>query len=347
MFVVATSSDKCPSSYVLVPQEIRRRYGIDIGDSLVFNSSKGKIQLKVERAFLSDIDIHGDSCIFLSKNNFLLKDKGEIAIQKHKLTIGGDPEFFLIHRKTKRVIEAYRYLNFSSNIGSDGDLAELRPMYGNTPTEFLNNLKQLVSKLKVRFPVTIKPHASSWYNNRSAGFHVHLGLPEELLLIAIEDTKHIIDNIVRALDFFVAVPAACIDTDDTRRLHCKQYGNPGDYRLNSRTLEYRTIGGYFLTSPIHASFIYNSAYTVISRILNDLAVDSNGWLNLHSIANYDYMREKYNMPEENKIISLLHSNRKQLLDLIPSIVAFSGQKQTMLDMLNENVQQYTFPQSWY
>jgi len=108
------------------------------------------------------------------------------------------------------------------------------------------------------------------------------------------------------LDYFVGIPATIIDPDDSRR-YSKKYGNPSNYRLNIRTLEYRTPGAYHLSSPQLTRNLLCLTYAVTEDMLVKAAGISNGWTNMSEITRYETFQELYGIPDREKLIGLFYS----------------------------------------
>ena len=90
---------------------------------------------------------------------------------------------------------------------------------------------------------------------RSAGGHIHLG--SELL----KDPLFAF-NMVRMMDLFVGIPSLFLDTDDTSKNRRKIYGHAGSHRVPSHGLEYRSLGNFWLSSPVFAELVYDlTAFT--------------------------------------------------------------------------------------
>lgn len=87
--------------------------------------------------------------------------------------------------------------------------------------------------------------AASKTNLRSAGFHIHVGYPENNIDTSI--------NMLRYIDAFVGIPSILYDTDVERR---NLYGKAGCFRLQPYGFEYRTLSSYWIANPSRLSFIW-------------------------------------------------------------------------------------------
>ena len=100
---------------------------------------------------------------------------------------------------------------------------------------------------------------------RFAGGHIHFDVPGK--------TREKYEEMVKACDVMVAIPAVAIFANldvPARRQH---YGRAGEFRLPSHGLEYRTLSNGWLLQPAVSHLIFN-----LSRIA--LKVGYNGYRNL-------------------------------------------------------------------
>lgn len=82
-------------------------------------------------------------------------------------------------------------------------------------------------------------------NLRSAGFHIHVGYPENNI-----DTSLLM---LRYIDAFVGLPSILYDTDAERR---NLYGKAGCFRLQKYGFEYRTLSSFWISNPSRLRFIW-------------------------------------------------------------------------------------------
>lgn len=315
MYLNVVPSTCCSLHQIRLPERLRNELNLDLGDELVFNTPLGDYALKVYKAMLDDMIEHGEGVAYISEHSPVLDAKSsEVYIEPHELTIGCDPELFLISRKSGKVVPAWKLLPKERKFGSDGDLAELRPDHGLGPAQLIVNLRRLIATIPFDIPLWLDPYACSWHAYRCSGFHIHLGMPMEILSFAADGTDLLVKSIITTLDYFVGVPAACLDPEDKRRFN-KEYGKPGDYRLKMRTLEYRTPGGFHLKSPAYAKSLLNSAYYITQKIIRDTEIDSKGWTETKEITDYNYFRSKYCLPNKSYVKDILKTkNREKLKD---------------------------------
>ena len=314
---------------IRMTERLRKSLKLDCGDWLFFDTKEGLFSVTVMKALLSDVLKHGDEKAFVSEHSPILESQSsEVLVEPHTLTIGCDPEFFLRDLTTGRIAEAHRFFPHEGQVGSDGDLAEFRPDFALCPDQLTLNIKELIKKLHSSLPIFIEPLAESFNFRRCCGFHVHLGMPIELLSFAADQTDKFFKNVVSTIDYLVGVPAAALDRVDSRRFSW-EYGRPGDYRLNMRTLEYRTPGGFHLKTPAYTRNLLSITFKVMDRIIKEAEEISGGWVDMSNVAKFDYFKSKYNIPDKQDIKQILLSKGRNRLEeeskkvhaILPSIVA--------------------------
>lgn len=330
----------CALHHIRMSKSLRYRLDLDLGDCLVFDMAKGQYALMVERPRLEDRLLQREYVAVVSKDCPILYEKGQdVYVQPHELTIGADPEIFLLDRKA-RLIHANQILPFQSEFGNDGHLAELRPEFALGPEQLVSNLGRLIKDIPNKLPSGIFPFASSYYRHRCAGFHIHLGLPIELLSFAADKTDAFLKNLVATLDYFVGIPTAALDSSDYRRFSM-EYGNPGDYRLSMRTLEYRTPGGFNLVSPLYAKSMLSIAFFVMEKALHEAEIDSCGWKDMAHVAEYSYLKEKFALPEKGWVKKVMRTrDRSKLLEVSSAITDKLKQCSCGKDIITERTQTY-------
>jgi hypothetical protein len=117
--------------------------------------------------------------------------------------------------------------------------------------------------------VSPRPTPEEIGNLRSAGFHIHCGIPK---LLSMKDRVHFIF----CMDIMLGVPSIIIDTDEDRR---KLYGNAGDFRAklfsekDYTIIEYRTLGGAMHASDELIGWCYDQTNKAIDLFLSTESVD--------------------------------------------------------------------------
>jgi len=314
-------SSNCSLHNIRVPDKLRKNLNLDFGDWLIFETSIGNFAVTIVDTLFEDVLQYGSDVVFISPDSPVLYKggTGEVFIDRHQITLGADPEFFILNKSNRKIIEANKLFSYESQIGSDGDLGEIRPDYTLSPEQLVENIRNLIRTLSQKLPRYTEPLATSWYANRCCGFHVHIGIPIELLSYAAEKTDTFLKCLVTALDYFVGIPAASLDPCDTRRLS-REYGRPGDYKLSMRTLEYRTPGGFHLKVPKYTYSLLSTSFSVVEKIISDAEEASGNWEDMKEVAVYSYFRNKYDIPEQQYINNILINTNRQMLEQESKIV---------------------------
>jgi hypothetical protein len=144
------------------------------------------------------------------------------------------------------------------------------------------------------------------------GFHVHFGLPHEILSFSSNKSIQFIRSLVYVLDYFVGIPCMLADDTDYRRLSFGQYGKAGDFRISEYTMEYRTPGGFYLRSPLYSRYLLEASYTVVEDVLNRASVLTKNWTEMDNFCSLEHMRELYDIPERNDVRKVLSSVSRRL-----------------------------------
>jgi hypothetical protein len=309
-------SGRCPLHLVRMSRRMRGKLGLDLGDWLLFDTNAGKVSLMVASHSFEDTIEFGDFKAAVNEDCPVLYDGigGEVLVKEHDLTIGADVEFFMVEKKTGKMVEGYTVFDKEGELGSDGDLGEMRPDYSLSPEQVTYNIGKIIETIPKRLPKDLKAIASSWYKGSCCGFHMHFGLPIELLSFAADKTDDFMRNVIHTLDYLVGIIAQSLDTDDKRRLS-NNYGKPGDYRISMRTLEYRTPGGYHLKTRRHTNSMLCLGYSIVDTIIKESEKISGGWINMDTVTDFDYFREMFNIPSYDKVYDVLTSKDKGKLIL--------------------------------
>ena len=93
---------------------------------------------------------------------------------------------------------------------------------------------------------TMNPRPKAAISNlRSAGGHIHVGLPE----LSYENQR----ELIKLMDLYVGVPSVALDKDKQRRL---LYGKAGAFRPKKYGAEYRTPSNFWIWKKEFVSFVY-------------------------------------------------------------------------------------------
>lgn len=196
------------------------------------------------------------------------------------MTLGCDPEVFLVDSKTGAVVGSERAIVDTVPVVRDGVQVELHPSATSCRQGLASGLsscfrtlqEQLLKhpKLKVSFDQVVElsdeevkklskkslelgcaPSLNAYgrqevkvdgsiYRKRSAAGHIHFGIGKNVIPKP--------DEAVRTLDLVLGVPCVLLDRDPHAAERRKLYGKAGEYRLPVHGLEYRTLSNFWLRS---------------------------------------------------------------------------------------------------
>ena len=297
---------------------------INLGNQLYLTSSTGeKFSLTTHDTYVED-GMLGEDVAYVTQE-VLSRVTGD-ETTPFRVTLGCDPEFVLLD-KNNNVLSASYWLPTRGVIGSDGPLAELRPKPSDHEDDVVDNLRKLIKTLplltKIKFgdDVTVTPQAHSCFNNYAIGFHIHLGAPREILTYAAPNTKEFIQSFITVMDYFVGIPAMLLEDSNIRRLGDGDYGKPGDYRVSTNTIEYRTPGGFHLRHPEYAAGIMGLALCIGEEVFNEWRKLSNGWRDLDKVSSFENFRERYDLPEKRIIMwALVEHTKTEAVKHLPNMI---------------------------
>ncbi len=276
---------------IRLPQKMREEMGLLIGQFMQL-SGKEQLVLKIGRS----IDPY-QTCAYVSTSNFKRIEGQQLEFKILDVTLGCDPEFYILWGQT--LMSANTYLPFEGQIGSDGSLGELRPMYARHEDSVVDNLRTLIqrvpsqmkrSKWATGFPedgYQFDLQAHSYFSGLPAGFHVHMGIPPEILNTRKDFSRLAMNHLVKCLDWYVSVPLVPLEVAPARRQGGTNYGKPGDYRPSNVTLEYRTPGGFYLRTPTLARGMMGLCLMVAENIVSRMKVASNNFVSLNKLTQAD------------------------------------------------------------
>lgn len=323
---------------IRMSKKLRSRFNLDIGDWLLFNTRHGDISLMVSQTTKEDTLEYGDFKAVVSDECIIVEEGvgEEVDVKHHDLTIGADPEFFFVDTRSGRLVEGYTLFDKDGELGSDGDLGEMRPDFALSPDQVTENLYNIIKTIPYRVPHTVKPIATSWYSGMCCGFHLHFGMPAEIMTFAADKTDEFIKSIIHVMDYMVGTVAHSLDSDNNRRLSTN-YGTPGDYRMSMRTVEYRTPGGYHLRTRKNTNSLLCLGFSVMDTLIKDCEITSDGWMDMSAISDYSYFMEKYNIPEYDYVYKTMRSKNRDDLKLESEKVA-----RILVDMNSDYLSDITF-----
>lgn len=290
---------------VRIPREFRTSHNIDIGDTLHLKGNDGGVvPLKVE-PITEDNGIDKQS-VYVSTLIFNLLKVANIEDNTIEfvgdITLGCDPELFLVDYENGTVVSAARFFNKNDQIGFDGLMLELRPDPSVSELDVVENLKNLMNGARRKINNSwgeysgsrIRMLAASHYDGLSAGFHLHYGLPKELLQSNREATMFAY-RLTRIMDYYIGIPSIIPEGNDSVRRSAPYttYGKPGQHRLDFRTLEYRVPGGYLLRHPKLTAGILGLGAVVTEDIVSRCKKVTNNFKDLSVLYSDDDLKGLY------------------------------------------------------
>jgi hypothetical protein len=303
---------KYPNAILLSPF-LRQRLGVIEGQFLQIKAGQEELVLQICNPPHPSPELELEIA-FVSPQNYIRINAPEVEYKILEVTLGCDPEFFILWGN--RRISAATYLPPAGEIGCDGELGELRPMYGRHEDQVVANLARLIpripAKMKRSHWATGFPNdgnrfsyeAHSYHLNIAAGFHIHLGIPPEILNTRKDFNRAAMNHLVQCLDWYVSVPLVPIETSHGRRIGRSGYGRPGDYRPSNITLEYRTPGAFYLRTPSLARGLLGLSLLVVENIVSRMKRASQNFVKLHKLSPAD-LHEIMPKPEAAQIQRIL------------------------------------------
>jgi len=256
------------------------------------------IEASIRVSYIEDIRSHktrfpridlGDT-VFASRGVFNalgLEDQDgpvEIILETNegKFLIGADPEFGIFDNDGK-LIAAREYLSHASALGSDGQLAEVRPKPAYTPAQLIKNIEVLFKDEECVKNIRRYVWRAMCFHKGlrvSAGGHIHIGNIERVEDMPYLEKKAFIAVMNKILDEKLGVLLVRFDGEEegsSRRL-LNGYGGFGSFRFNEGHLEYRTPSGLWLAHPSLAFSVVGTAYAVAEEVYrlcyaNDFDID--------------------------------------------------------------------------
>lgn len=288
---------------VRISQMGREFYGVQLDDRVTLRALDGKvIVLRVAEALKADLS---DEYTFVSVTSKIgkmlgLKDYGNVVWKVEGITLGCDPELFLINEQTGNVINASRYFRRMDQVGFDGMLLEFRPNPHLTEDGVTLNLYNLIKTTRA----TLNRHtegrqvgilAASCYRGMSAGFHLHYGLPKALTSFN-SQAKNLARIMTVAFDYYIGIPSIIPEgnADYSRRTHPNYlYGKPGGFRVNGKTFEYRLPGGILMAHPLLARGILALGAVVVEDLVSRINTYTDRFMSLNLVQRPEDIRLLY------------------------------------------------------
>jgi hypothetical protein len=287
-----------------VPQACRHKFTLGLGDFVRLRNRFGGIEtFQVAEAFKEDL-IVGEDCVFTTGKVFsklLIESSNKGDVEKVQgITLGCDPEVFLIHRETKNIMQAFKYFRKFGDVGHDGILLEFRPAPSTNSQVVSRNLWNCILKARRILNMNERSakavmYAASGCGGLTAGFHLHFGMPTGLLGHK-PAVGFIARTMTRVFDYYVGIPSIIPegDQDCKRRTdrHLK-YGKPGGFRLDNKTFEFRMPGGVNMKHPLLAKGLLALGAVVAEDVASRISESTDRFVNLKEMGYEAAMQELY------------------------------------------------------
>lgn len=303
------------SGEVFLSEKTLRTNNLKEGSYVTLKSSDGKVnRLKVRKSENESNYVNKENYRFLKKE------------APYTATIGCDPEFIFLDKDDK-LVNAEDFLPYLGELGSDGELGELRPLYGMHENEVTERIRRLISRIPETLPnKDIRPEAHSEKSGLLIGFHLHVGIPDYLTKVASKEQRAAITNAGYVFDYFVGIPSLLLEDNPRRRFSDTEFGKASDWRLSSSTFEYRTPGGFNLRHPDYARGILALGILVAKNVFSKIHELSHGGLELKEVENFEVFRDIYNVPSSQKIeepfsLKSKESSFNLLSDIVSSLAS--------------------------
>jgi hypothetical protein len=300
---------------IRVPAELRELCAMELGSFANLMAQDGKIvSLRVSKAYEKDVE--SDTHVaYVTRNVFdglkLSNPKmcHEQEIDTYQgVTLGCDPELFLVFRKTGKMLSAKDVFHRYGQVGTDGFMLEFRPLPSTDEWVVAANIgkclqraRQMLNSSRKVDGTKVAMLAASCYGGICAGFHLHFGIPRELRGGAKEGRRwHINNQIARVLDYYVGIPSIVPEgeKDSYRRTSTTiTYGKPGEWRQEGATFEYRVPGGYMLRHPVLTVGLLGLGAIVMEDTLSRLSACTDNFQKLGVVSRIEELQEIYpNVP---------------------------------------------------
>jgi len=349
-----TNLETNENKLIRVPKVLRECMRLALGDTLKFDTYSGiPIELIIGKVLKNDIELD-DSICYVAQTTFKriniedgLKKKIDPSVG---ITLGCDPELFIVDSCSKKLLRAYTFLDKWGTVGHDGILAEFRPPPSVSADVLTDNIWGLINKLREKVdmsdrynPNRIRFIGASSMQNSTAGFHLHYGLPP-MLLGKTPDNVLLMQQIVRVMDYYVGLPSIILEgVEDSKRRSSPliTYGKPSDFRLDSRTFEYRVPGGYMLRHPVLTRGLLALGAVVIEDLVYKVKIATNNYMQLYWAQTEKRLNDMYpGLPPAQQIKSLICSpmvnNARQhlryIFDEVSKIDGFKKRSKPIIEL---------------
>ena len=155
-----------------------------------------------------------------------------------------------------KLVSPYKLTTISSGEFNKSELLHPDAIKSGCDVEFCAYKLRTVSSKKIK-------KALKKSGLRTAGGHVHLGTQ-------LGKSHETCIMLVRMLDLFLGISSLIIDQCPASKIRRKLYGSAGRYRQPKHGVEYRSLGNFWLSSPILVELIYDISEFVIESTENKI-----------------------------------------------------------------------------
>jgi hypothetical protein len=150
---------------------------------------------------------------------------------------------------------------------------------------------------------------ASHYKGVYAGFHLHFGLP--LNVLQSQDARNgVLKQVVKALDYYVGIPSVLAEGEEdfVRRTATTKYGKPGVHRVDNLTLEYRVPSGSLLRHPRLTRGLIGLGATVTEDAVSRVRACTDEFSHMEKVSTYDHLKSIYpDVPEAKELFGAICS----------------------------------------
>jgi len=285
---------------VRVPLWCRDKYGLTLGNFHMFREKDGSIMiLQIAEALLEDLkedqlSLYVTSVVF---DRLCIYDNKTEVERVCNITLGCDPEFFLVDKFTGNTVMANRFVPKQGAVGHDGMLMEIRPYPSTDENVLTSNINALLKQCRAVINSTdegkniVMVGASCW-KGLTAGFHLHYGLPSALLGRKSETIR----LMTTVADYYIGIPSIIPEGNEDcyrRVVPLLTYGKPGGYRIDNQTFEFRLPGGSCLRHPILTRGLIALGAIVVEDFVSRLNAVTDHFVNLRKVSTFNTIEELY------------------------------------------------------
>ena len=163
---------------IRMPKVLREKLGVTLGEFICLEND---VILQIDMPFVQDMITYGTNSAFVTENTFHnIGEKASKYIEiVDTITMGCDPEFFVVNYTNNELVDPNTLFKKFDAVGTDGMLAELRPIPHINPNNVVETLREMINATSSRFKQHNLP-----YNliGSSAAFGLTAGISPQILV---------------------------------------------------------------------------------------------------------------------------------------------------------------------